>query len=59
MIGDDVGDEAAFAAAVRLGGSALRVAGEHFGRDAANLDGPADVHRLLMRVVARLERQIA
>ena len=59
MIGDDVGDEAAFAAAVRLGGSALRVAGEHFGRDAANLDGPADVHRLLMRVAARLERQIA
>lgn len=56
MIGDDIGDEAAFAAAVRLGGGALRVAGEHFGRDAANLDGPAAVHSLLMRVAERLER---
>jgi trehalose 6-phosphate phosphatase len=56
MIGDDVGDEPAFAAAVRLGGAALRVAGEHFSRDAANLDGPAAVHRLLMRVAERLHR---
>lgn len=54
MIGDDVGDEPAFAAAVRLGGTGLRVAGEHFGRDAANLAGPADVHGLLMRVSQRL-----
>lgn len=57
MIGDDVGDEPAFAAAVRLGGLALRVAGEHFTRDAANLDGPAAVHGLLTRVLARLHRQ--
>jgi trehalose 6-phosphate phosphatase len=55
MIGDDVGDEPAFAAAARLGGMGLRVAGEHFGRDAANLDGPADVHQLLTRVLERLQ----
>lgn len=55
MIGDDVGDEPAFAAAVRLGGMGLRVAGEHFGRDAANLEGPADVYRLLTRVMQRLQ----
>lgn len=54
MIGDDVGDEPAFAAATRLGGTALRVAGEHFPRDAANLAGPADVLSLLSRVVSRL-----
>jgi trehalose 6-phosphate phosphatase len=54
MIGDDIGDEPAFAAAARLGGTGLRVAGEHFGRDAANLEGPADVHGLLMRVSQRL-----
>lgn len=56
MIGDDVGDEPAFAAAVRLGGQALRVSGEHFGRDAANLDGPTDVFRLLSRAAARLQQ---
>jgi trehalose 6-phosphate phosphatase len=55
MIGDDVGDEPAFAAASRLGGVGLRVAGEHFGRDAANLNGPADVHHLLMRILERLQ----
>ena len=32
MVGDDVGDESAFLAAERLGGLALRVAGEHFRR---------------------------
>lgn len=58
MIGDDVGDEPAFAAAVRLDGAALRVAGEHFGRDAANLDGPAAVHALIARIVARLRRPV-
>lgn len=57
MIGDDVGDEPAFAAAARLGGVGLRVAGEHFGRDAANLTGPADVHALLMRISQRLKAQ--
>ena len=31
MIGDDMGDIPAFAAAHRLGGAGLRVAGEHFG----------------------------
>lgn len=56
MIGDDVGDEPAFAAASRLGGVGLRVSGEHFGADAANLSGPADVYRLLSRVNERLQR---
>lgn len=59
MIGDDVGDEPAFAAAVRLGGVGLRVAGEHFGRDAANLSGPSDVYRLLTRVMQRLQHSRA
>lgn len=57
MIGDDVGDEPAFAAASRLGGMGLRVAGEHFGRDAANLSGPADVYNLLTRVSDRLQQR--
>ncbi len=56
MIGDDVGDEPAFAAAVRLGGAGLRVAGEHFGRDAANLSGPSEVFQLLTRVMQRLQQ---
>ena len=30
MIGDDLPDEAALATAVTLGGTALKVAGEHF-----------------------------
>ncbi len=57
MIGDDVGDEPAFAAAGRLGGMGLRVSGEHFGADAANLAGPAEVHQLLARVLERLMRR--
>lgn len=43
MIGDDASDESAFAAAERLGGMALRVAGEHFSRDSAQFGGPAEV----------------
>ncbi len=54
MIGDDVGDLPAFAAAARLDGFALRVAGEHFGRDDVELNGPADVISWLERLAQRL-----
>jgi trehalose 6-phosphate phosphatase len=42
MIGDDVADESALAAAARLGGRGLRVGGEHF-RAQADFGGPAEV----------------
>jgi len=57
MVGDDVGDESAFLAAERLGGLALRVAGEHFGRGAADFDGVASVHAWLEALAARLAAQ--
>jgi trehalose 6-phosphate phosphatase len=47
MIGDDVGDEPAFAAAERLGGLGLRVAGEHFSLDEADFSGVESVHAWL------------
>jgi trehalose 6-phosphate phosphatase len=47
MIGDDVGDEPAFAAAERLGGVGLRVAGEHFSAAMADFAGIADVRAWL------------
>jgi trehalose 6-phosphate phosphatase len=59
MVGDDVGDEPAFAAADRLGGMALRVAGEHFDRREADFDGVAGVRAWLMALAARLARQEA
>ncbi len=43
MVGDDVGDIPAFAAATRLGGSGLRVAGEQFGHDDIELESPTHV----------------
>lgn len=55
MVGDDVGDEPALAAADRLGGSGLRVAGEHFGRTNVDLAGPAGVIDWLEHLAARLE----
>jgi trehalose 6-phosphate phosphatase len=54
MIGDDVGDEPAFAAAEGLGGLGLRVAGEHFNRDAADFPGVQAVHAWLGAMAARL-----
>ncbi len=54
MIGDDVGDESAFLAAERLGGLALRVAGEHFGSEAADFPGVPAVHAWLKAMAARL-----
>jgi trehalose 6-phosphate phosphatase len=47
MIGDDHGDEPALQAAERLGGIGLKVAGEHFGSDGADFDGPASVRSWL------------
>ncbi len=41
MIGDDIGDEAAFSVAESMKGFALRVAGEHYDDDRADLAGPA------------------
>ena len=43
MIGDDVGDEAAFAVAEDLNGFGLRVAGEQYHPDIADFSGPSAV----------------
>jgi len=55
MIGDDVGDLPAFAAADRLGGFGMRVAGEHFGRVDIEFDAPSRVIEWLERFAARLD----
>ena len=55
MIGDDVGDVPALAAAQRLGGFGLRVAGEQFAESAADLHGPTSVLHWLNRLAGRLE----
>jgi trehalose 6-phosphate phosphatase len=54
MIGDDVGDESAFLEAERLGGLALRVAGEHYDRGNADFDGVASVRAWLAALASRL-----
>lgn len=54
MIGDDVGDVPALAAAQRLGGFGLRVAGEQFAASSADLHGPASVLGWLERLADRL-----
>jgi trehalose 6-phosphate phosphatase len=54
MVGDDVGDESALLAAERLGGLALRVAGEHFGPTTADFDGVESVHAWLEALALRL-----
>jgi trehalose 6-phosphate phosphatase len=59
MVGDDVGDEPAFIAAERLGGLALRVAGEHFDERAADFAGVASVRAWLKALAGRLSRQPA
>jgi trehalose 6-phosphate phosphatase len=60
MVGDDIGDEAAFATAEGLDGFALRVAGEHYDDDAAEFAGPGAVVNWLDQLARRLgplERQ--
>ena len=54
MIGDDISDQSAFAAAVRLGGRGLKVAGEHFARSEAFFSGPAEVRGWLAAVCRTL-----
>ncbi len=54
MIGDDISDETAFDAAVRLDGLALRVAGEHFTKDTAQFESPAQVRRWLAELAQRV-----
>jgi trehalose 6-phosphate phosphatase len=53
MVGDDVPDESALLAAARHGGSGLRVAGEHFGRQ-ADFRGPHEVRSWLAAIASRL-----
>jgi trehalose 6-phosphate phosphatase len=55
MIGDDVGDEPALRAAERLGGTGLRVAGEHFGSTKCDFLGPKSVIEWLSRFADRIE----
>jgi trehalose 6-phosphate phosphatase len=53
MIGDDHGDEPAMRVAQRMGGLALRVAGEYFDRDSADFDGAASVRSWLSLLARR------
>ena len=55
MIGDDIGDEAAFAAAELRQGFGLRVAGEHYRPDIADFSGPREVLRWLDRIVTHFD----
>ncbi len=59
MVGDDVGDESAFLAAERLGGLALRVAGEHFDCGTADFDGVHSVRAWLEALARRMAMQHA
>lgn len=54
MIGDDTGDLPALAAANRLGGTGLRVAGEQFGHYAVEFAGPTQVYDWLQRLAHKL-----
>lgn len=56
MIGDDVGDEPAFAAAERLKGYALRVAGENFKTKHSEFANPGSVLTWLDALARRIER---
>jgi len=56
MIGDDLPDEAALATAVTLGGTALKVAGEHFRGGESDFAGPKQVRRWLEDLAMALER---
>jgi trehalose 6-phosphate phosphatase len=56
MIGDDIGDEPAFAMARQLNGYGLRVAGENFGSDEVEFSGPQAVRAWLADIAARWTR---
>ncbi|MDX2201617.1 MAG: trehalose-phosphatase [Hyphomicrobiaceae bacterium] len=56
MIGDDVPDVPALEAAIRLGGSGLRVAGEHFSPAEADFMGPVEVRAWLRALSEGLAR---
>lgn len=56
MIGDDISDESAFAAAERLGGVGFRVRGETFGADVADFASPRQVREWLSILLARVAR---
>lgn len=53
MIGDDIGDETAFAAAEGLEGFGLRVAGEYFPEEIADFNGPHAVMTWLDQIARR------
>ena len=55
MIGDDLPDEPALGAAVRLGGIGLRVGGEHFREKGSDFTGPAQVRNWLERLATTLD----
>ena len=55
MIGDDVSDQSALDAAIRLNGVALRVSGEHFCPEVSDFDSPAHVRTWLSALVKRLD----
>ena len=55
MVGDDVGDIPALAAAKRLGGAGLRVAGEQFGHDDIELESPTHVVEWLRSLATALK----
>lgn len=56
MIGDDVGDEPAFAAAEALGGYGLRVAGENFDKSRSDFNDPRAVLTWLEAFAQRLDQ---
>ncbi|MGE0025332.1 MAG: trehalose-phosphatase, partial [Hyphomicrobium sp.] len=56
MIGDDVGDEAAFKVSESMGGFALRVAGEYYRDEGADFAGPRAVLGWLDELACKLER---
>ena len=57
MIGDDIGDIAAFNAADSLGGHSFRVAGEHFKAANAHFSGPSAVRKWLHSMIAAASQQ--